>query len=80
METTWLQAQLPKVEWDNINERRLKLKLKWYDVIVPGTLAYLDKLEAEQSSAEEEVKAEAPAAKNKVKKARARKSQQEAKQ
>lgn len=75
-ETQWLQCQIPPDEWNKINERRLKFKLRWVDVLLPATSAYLDKLEAEQPSAEEEVKAEAPTAKNKGKKAPAKKSQQ----
>ena len=42
---TWLQCTLPQSEWDLINGRRIKLNLKWVDVIKPGVLAYLDKLE-----------------------------------
>jgi len=44
-ETTWLQAQIPRNEWNKLNERRLKLKFKWADILLPATLEYLDKLE-----------------------------------
>lgn len=44
--TTWLQCTLPKADWDKINERRVKLNLKWGDIVIPGSLAYLDRLEA----------------------------------
>jgi len=44
--TTWLQCTLPKSDWDAINGRRLKLNLKWSDIIIPGTLNYLAELEA----------------------------------
>ena len=66
IEMTWLQAQLPKSDWEAINERRLKLKLTWLEVLRPATLAYLDKLEAEQP------KAEAPVKVAKVKKAKSK--------
>lgn len=45
VQTSWLQCTLPKADWDAINERRQKLSLKWSDIIIPGTLTQLDKLE-----------------------------------
>ena len=45
VQTTWLQCTLPKADWDKLNERRQKLGLKWGDIIIPGTLAQLDKME-----------------------------------
>jgi hypothetical protein len=47
---TWLQAQVKKEEWDKINERRLKLNLKWSALILPATEAYLDQLETNQTA------------------------------
>jgi len=46
VEMAWLQAQISKDEWDKINKRRLKLNLKWADVLLPATLEHLDGLEA----------------------------------
>jgi hypothetical protein len=47
VQTTWLQCTLPKADWDKLNERRLKLGLKWADIVIPGTEAYLAKLETD---------------------------------
>jgi hypothetical protein len=57
VEITWLQCQLPRNEWDALNERRQKLNLKWADIIVPATKEYISKLEAQATDAS----AEAPA-------------------
>ena len=46
VDITWLQCQLPRQEWNTLNERRLKLNLKWTDIVLPGTKQYLDYLEA----------------------------------
>lgn len=46
VEQTWLQCTVSKAEWDKINERRLKLGLKWNELLLPATLAYLTQLEA----------------------------------
>ena len=45
VDITWLQCQLPRDEWNSLNERRAKLNLKWADIIVPATKEYLTKLE-----------------------------------
>jgi hypothetical protein len=45
-EMTWLQCQITKDDWNKLNERRLRLGLKWADILLPATLEYLDKLEA----------------------------------
>lgn len=50
VERMWLQCQMPRPDWDAWNERRAKLGLKWADLIVPGTLYYLEKLEREQAA------------------------------
>jgi hypothetical protein len=47
---TWLQAQVTKADWEGINQRRLKLNLKWSDLLLPATKAYLDQLEAKQAA------------------------------
>ena len=47
-EQTWLQCQIPRDEWNNLNERRLKLNLKRANALFPATKEYLDKLEAKQ--------------------------------
>lgn len=46
VDITWLQCQMPRPDWDNLNARRLALKVAWADVVVPGTKQYLDNLEA----------------------------------
>jgi hypothetical protein len=56
-EITWLQCQLPRKEWDALNDRRQKLNLKWADIIVPATQEYIGKLEAQAADA----KTKAPA-------------------
>ena len=48
---TWLQCQLSRGEWDTLNERRLKLNLKWADIIVPATREYISKLEGKKAPA-----------------------------
>ena len=45
MKQTWLQAQVPKDEWDKLNKRRQKLGLKWAGVLLPAVQQYLDGLE-----------------------------------
>jgi hypothetical protein len=45
VERTWLQCELPRTDWEALNQRRLALNLKWPDIIVPGTVEYLAKLE-----------------------------------
>jgi hypothetical protein len=45
-QVTWLQATLPKADWENINVRRLALNLRWGDIVVPAVMEYLPKLEA----------------------------------
>jgi hypothetical protein len=45
-ELSWLQCQIPKDEWQKLNERRLKLSLRWADILLPATLEQLEKLEA----------------------------------
>jgi hypothetical protein len=60
VEITWLQCQLPRSEWDSLNNRRLALKLTWADIIVPGTKKYLDYFEATRAKQADTTK-EAPA-------------------
>ena len=50
---TWLQCQIPREEWNKLNERRLALKLKWVDVLIPATEQYLKKLENKKVKREE---------------------------
>ncbi len=52
VEITWLQCQLPKADWQALNERRLKLNLKWADIIVPATVEYIGKLEVKPTDAD----------------------------
>jgi len=55
---TWLQAQVPRDEWDNLNKRRLKLKLKWADILLPAVQQYLEALETAQPAATPDVPVE----------------------
>jgi hypothetical protein len=69
---TWLQTQVTKVDWDRINQRRLKLNLKWSSLLLPATVAYLDQLEAGQPADKTTKQGPAtPKSKKTVKKARA---------
>ena len=54
-DTTWLQAVVPRTEWDKLNARRAKLGLKWGQILLPAAILYLDKVEGG------EIKLEAPA-------------------
>ena len=47
---TWLQCQIPRTEWDALNERRLKLNLKWADVIIPAVKGKLEATPADAST------------------------------
>jgi hypothetical protein len=69
---TWLQAQVTKAEWEGINQRRLKLNLKWSDLLLPATKAYLAQLEADRPTDKTTRQAPAtPKSKKTVKKAQA---------
>ena len=50
---TWLQCQIPRDEWNSLNERKLALKLKWADISLPATEQYLKKLETKKVKQEE---------------------------
>ena len=52
---TWLQCTISRAEWDTINARRLKLGLSWKEIILPATLAHLDRLEANPPAPEQPV-------------------------
>jgi hypothetical protein len=64
---TWLQCTIDKEEWEALNARRLALNLKWADLLPPAVKAYLDKLEATQSSARKSVRKSKKAARSKAK-------------
>ncbi|MGD1118058.1 MAG: hypothetical protein ABR886_01050 [Dehalococcoidales bacterium] len=69
---TWLQAQVTKADWDKINERRLKLNLKWSDLLLPATNAYLAQLETDRLADTTTRQSPAtPKSKKRAKKARA---------
>jgi hypothetical protein len=68
---TWLQCQIPRTEWDALNERRLKLNLKWADVIIPSVKG---KLEATPADASIEAAAVTTIENKAPEKSRARKS------
>jgi hypothetical protein len=68
---TWLQAQVTKADWEGINQRRLKLNLKWSNLLLPATLAYLDQLEAGQPDKTTKHSPATPKSKKTVKKTRA---------
>ena len=71
VELTWLQTQIPRKEWEALNQRRLTLKLRWADIIVPGTKQYLDQLEKQPGVEAETVQVpgtEKPKSKKKSKK------------
>jgi hypothetical protein len=73
VQTTWLQCTLPKNDWDELNRRRMALKLTWGEVIIPGTFNYLAGLEAKVAGEGAEKVTEKPKGKGK----RARKAAKE---
>lgn len=77
VKTTWLQCVVPQDVWDEINKRRQALNLRWHEVILPATLEYLDKLEANPPPPEPTVEAKQPKAKP-VKKAHKPKAKKKA--
>lgn len=40
-ELTWLQAQVPRDEWDKLNARRIELGLKWSQILLPAVKAFM---------------------------------------
>ncbi len=68
---TWLQAQVTKADWDKINQRRLKLNVKWADLLLPASVAYLDQLEGKATDKTTKHSPATPKSKKTVKKARA---------
>ena len=46
VELQWLQATMPKEDWEKLNDRRLKLELKWTELLPIAVERMLDQLEA----------------------------------
>lgn len=71
---TWLQSQIVRSEWDNLNARRLALKVTWADILVPAAKDYIAKLEGTPAGASAEAPASTTTTNSADKTTRARKT------
>jgi len=48
---TWLQAQVPRPDWEVLNKKRLELGYKWSEIILPAVEAHMANLKAKPKEA-----------------------------
>lgn len=81
-ELTWLQAQVPRDEWEKLNKRRIELGYKWSDIILPAVKAYMPtlkpKLKADKDEDEPATRTKKAPAPPKAKSAKATKAPKKA--
>jgi len=63
---TWLQAQVPRPDWEKLNKKRLELGYKWSEIILPAVETHMTTLKPKPIAPAPEKPAAKPATKEKA--------------